>query len=57
MNGFSQFNVDQCEGLPVDAQAPPPGEIIPAADAVIAATGADNLSRRTTLRARALTHQ
>jgi len=40
---FTLFNADQCEGLPVDPQAPlpPPEAIIPAADAVIAATGAD----------------
>ena len=40
---FTLFNADQCEGLPVDPQAPAPSPemIIPAADAVIAATGAD----------------
>jgi antirestriction protein ArdC len=39
---FTLFNADQCEGLPVDPQAPQPSPeaIIPAADAVIAATGA-----------------
>ena len=40
---FTLFNADQCDGLPVNPQAPPPSPdaIIPAADAVIAATGAD----------------
>jgi hypothetical protein len=40
---FTLFNADQCEGLPVDPEAPqpPPEAIIPAADAVIVATGAD----------------
>jgi antirestriction protein ArdC len=40
---FTLFNADQCEGLPVDPQvpAPAPESIVPAADAVIAATLAD----------------
>lgn len=40
---FTLFNSDQCEGLPADPTAPPPSTetIVPAADAVIAATGAD----------------
>ena len=40
---FTLFNADQCEGLPVDPQAPvlPSEAIIPDANAAIAATGAD----------------
>jgi antirestriction protein ArdC len=39
---FTLFNADQCEGLPCDPPAPlPPEAIVPGADAVIAATGAD----------------
>ena len=40
---FTLFNADQCEGLPLNPQAstPSPDAIIPAANVVIAATGAD----------------
>jgi antirestriction protein ArdC len=42
---FTVFNTDQCEGLPEDVAAavvpPPPGQIEPQAEALIAATGAD----------------
>jgi len=41
---FTVFHVEQCDGLPVDADAPPlPGgtEVLPHVEAVIAATGAD----------------
>jgi antirestriction protein ArdC len=41
---FTVFHADQCDGLPVDADAPPlPGraELLPHVEAVIAATGAD----------------
>jgi antirestriction protein ArdC len=42
---FTVFNTDQCEGLPDDIAAavipPPPGQIEPQAEALIAATGAD----------------
>ena len=42
---FTVFNTDQCEGLPEEIAAavvpPPPGQIEPQAEALIAATGAD----------------
>jgi antirestriction protein ArdC len=42
---FTVFNTDQCDGLPEHVAAsvipPPPGQIEPQADALIAATGAD----------------
>ena len=40
---FTLFNSDQCEGLPVDPRTPAPAleTIVPAAEAVIAATRAD----------------
>ena len=41
---FTVFHVEQCDGLPLDADAPPlPGrtEVLSHVDAVIAATGAD----------------
>ena len=40
---FTLFNTDQCEGLMLDPPAPPPSPeaIVPAADAIIAATRAD----------------
>ena len=40
---FTLFNADQCEGLPLDPQTPPPAPetIVSAAEAVIAATRAD----------------
>ncbi len=40
---FTLFNTDQCEGLTLDPPAPPPSPdaIVPAADAIIAATRAD----------------
>ncbi|ABD89447.1 ArdC family protein [Rhodopseudomonas palustris] len=42
---FTVFNTDQCEGLPKDVASavipPPPGQIEPQAEALIAATGAD----------------
>ena len=42
---FTVFNVDQCENLPEDyaenATPPPPNTILPQAEALIAATGAD----------------
>jgi antirestriction protein ArdC len=42
---FTVFNTDQCDGLPGDVAAlvvpPPPGQIEPRAEALIAATGAD----------------
>jgi antirestriction protein ArdC len=40
---FTLFNADQCEGLPCDPSAPSPAPeaILPAAESVIAATGAD----------------
>lgn len=41
---FTVFHADQCDGLPVDVDAPPlPGrtELLPHVEAVIAATGAD----------------
>lgn len=42
---FTVFSVDQCDGLPPDVTAPPPpvpeGLILPQANALIAATGAD----------------
>jgi antirestriction protein ArdC len=42
---FTVFNTDQCDGLPEEVAAsvvpPPPGQIEPRAEALIAATGAD----------------
>ncbi|CAN0333646.1 unnamed protein product, partial [Phaeothamnion confervicola] len=42
---FTVFNTDQCDGLPEEITAsvvpPPPGQIEPCAEALIAATGAD----------------
>ncbi|ABD89107.1 ArdC family protein [Rhodopseudomonas palustris] len=42
---FTVFNIDQCDGLPEEVAAaiipPPPGQIEPQAEALIAATGAD----------------
>src|ERR1700682_5094619 len=42
---FTVFNTDQCDGLPAEVAAsvvpPPPGQIEPRAEALIAATGAD----------------
>ncbi len=42
---FAVFNTDQCDGLPEEVAAsvvpPPPGQIAPRAEALIAATGAD----------------
>ncbi|MBQ8101707.1 MAG: DUF1738 domain-containing protein [Afipia sp.] len=42
---FTVFNTDQCDGLPEEIAAsivpPPPGQIEPRAEALIAATGAD----------------
>ncbi|WP_213742229.1 zincin-like metallopeptidase domain-containing protein [Bradyrhizobium sp. dw_411] len=42
---FTVFNTDQCDGLPEEIAAsiipPPPGQIEPQAEALIAATGAD----------------
>jgi antirestriction protein ArdC len=42
---FTVFNTDQCDGLPEEVAAsvvpPPPGQIEPQAEALIAATGAD----------------
>ena len=42
---FTVFNTDQCESLPEEIAAsavpPPPGQIEPSAEALIAATGAD----------------
>ena len=42
---FTVFSTDQCDGLPEDVTAsvvpPPPGQIEPQAEALIAATGAD----------------
>ena len=42
---FTIFNTDQCDGLPEEVAAsvvpPPPGQIAPRAEALIAATGAD----------------
>ena len=42
---FTVFNTDQCDGLPEDIAGPvvppPPGQIEPKAEALIAATGAD----------------